>query len=108
VTDSQDNLGPCDQRENRKGCASAQRAQTSHPRDLEKGQPYERHGIDLEQVRFTAMCPKCRSESAQGPHSKETLRELDRANMLQFYCDSCDHQWEPTIGEKENVMRLVW
>ena len=81
---------------------------TSNPRDLEKGQPHERHGSDSHQVGFTALCPKCKSEAAQGPHSKEMLRELHCQNMLKFYCESCDHRWEPTIGEKENVMRLIY
>jgi phage terminase large subunit GpA-like protein len=109
VTVSEDSLRRCDQRANRKRGASARpHTQTSNPQDLEKGRQFERHGNDAEQVRFTAVCPKCESEAAQGPHGKETLRELHRHNMLRFYCDSCDHQWEPTIGEKENVMRLTY
>jgi hypothetical protein len=80
---------------------------TSNPRDLEKGQPHDRHGSDSHQIRFTALCPKCKSEAIQGPHSKQTLRERHCQNILEFYCDSCDHQWEPTIGEKANVMRLI-
>lgn len=118
MTDSGDNLRRCDQRANRKRGASARprtqtsnenaQSQMSNPRDLVKGQRHERYGNDSEQVHFTALCPKCKLEAAQGPHSKETLRELHRENMLQFYCDFCDHQWEPTIGEKENVRRLVY
>ena len=118
MTDSGANPPRRDQRENRKRCASERQrahtsnknaeAQTSNPHDLEKGRQFERHGNDAEQVCFTAVCPKCESEAAQGPHGKETLRELHRHNMLRFYCDSCDHHWEPTIGEKENVMRLTY
>ena len=112
MTESGDNPRPGVQRENRKRCVQRTRgsnkdrpAQTSNS---EKGHRRESPENGLDQPRFTALCPKCRSEAAQGPHSKQRLRELHGQDMLQFYCESCDHQWEPTVREKENVRKLIY
>jgi len=58
-------------------------------------------------ISFTARCPTCKEEASQGPRDPDAIRRLLRENGLSFYCDSCDHEWEPSHQELANVELLL-
>jgi hypothetical protein len=58
-------------------------------------------------VSFAARCPSCKNEVSQGSRDPDEIRQLLREDRLNFYCGSCDHEWEPSNQELANVERLL-
>jgi len=60
-----------------------------------------------DQVSFAAQCPTCKGEVSQGSRDPDEIRRLLREDRLSFYCDLCDHEWEPSHQESANVESLL-
>ena len=58
-------------------------------------------------VSFSAQCPTCHNEVSQDPHDPDEVRRLLREDQLHFYCDLCDHEWEPSHQELANVEYII-
>ena len=58
-------------------------------------------------VSFSAQCPTCQNDVSQGPRDRDEVRRLVREDQLRFYCDLCDHEWEPSHQELANVEYIL-
>ena len=58
-------------------------------------------------VSFSALCPTCHNEVSQDPHDRDEVKRLLREDQLHFYCNLCDHEWEPSDQELANVEYIV-
>jgi hypothetical protein len=57
--------------------------------------------------KFSARCPTCRKEVGQRVRHHDAVRRMFREGSLSLYCDSCDHNWEPSDEELANIELLL-